>query len=110
VTPRLGGSSNAGIRIDAAHYKDGVAFLAIEHKESGSSGTTGDRPSLGNVIVATAVDTIARKKTKKNNKDIIEITCGVSESFSLPMSSETATSGVLPGGRIMDANCHFDKQ
>jgi nuclear pore complex protein Nup155 len=104
VTPRLGGSSNNGIRIDAAHYKDGVAFLAIEHKESGSTGTAGDRPSLGNMIVATASDAVARKKTKENNKAIIQVPGGVSESFSLPMSSNTATSGVLPGGRIMDAN------
>ena len=104
LIPRLGGWSNTGIRVDAAHYKDGVTFLAIERKEIESTGTSRYSESVGNVIVAVTPDAVARKIFVKENKEKTEIHGGVTEALSLPLSSESATSGVLPGGQIMDAS------
>ena len=104
LIPRLGGLSNAGIRVDAAHYRDGVTFLAIERKGIESTGAPGYAESVGNMIVAVTPDAVARKIFLNENNGNAEIPGGVSEALSMPLSSESATSGVLPGGQIMDAN------
>ena len=101
LTPRLVGTT--GIHVDAAIYKDGVTFLAVEHKGSTSTETTGNPTNVGNVIVAITPDAVARKKAISKNTEVIEVPGGVSEAIALPMSSESAFSGILPGGRIVDA-------
>lgn len=79
--------------VDAAAYSDGHLFLALQRPQRNGSAATKE---VGNIIVGTNADYVARKVTKRENATIRELPGGVAETVSLP-------TDLLPGGRIIDA-------
>mmetsp|Transcript_19161 Transcript_19161/g.29193 ORF Transcript_19161/g.29193 Transcript_19161/m.29193 type:complete len:1376 (+) Transcript_19161:217-4344(+) len=78
--------------VDAAAYSGGHMFLALKKAEQTNSASAGE---LGNVVIGTNTDLVARKVTKKDDVVLRELPGGLTESVSVPSA--------LFGGRIYSA-------
>mmetsp|Transcript_26949 Transcript_26949/g.40789 ORF Transcript_26949/g.40789 Transcript_26949/m.40789 type:complete len:1699 (+) Transcript_26949:181-5277(+) len=81
--------------VDAAAYSGGHMFLALKKAKETNSTSTDE---IGNVIIGTNTDLIARKITKKDGVVLRELPGGLTETVSVPSA--------LFGGRIYNA-CAF---
>jgi len=83
-------------KVDATAYSDGHLFLALQNPEERN---IDGRQEVGDVIVGTNTDLVARKITRQNGIAHRELPGGLSETVSIP-------SSLLPGGIIYDASAY----
>lgn len=81
--------------VDAAAYSGGHMFLALKKGEQTSSDSADE---IGNIVLGTNTDLVARKITKKDDVVLRELPGGLTETVSVPSA--------LFGGRIYNA-CAF---
>ena len=124
--PSIGARVKQIPHVDTGYYGDGIMVLALEHNAapSGSSNGGSNASFIGDVIVASAPDCVARKKPPPPNnlssgqqpqqqQQALSAPGGISEAVALPLvtstTSTTDLAPVLPGGRVLDIASHSSK-
>jgi nuclear pore complex protein Nup155 len=121
LPPRVAGTVDKMVRVDASFYDKGILVTAVERTGTGNQGqlVTQGTP-FGDIIVAACPDAVARKKlTAEDSKDkareIVSVPGGITETMSMPMAAAYGAPSddptpILPGGIVWDIALMSDEE
>jgi nuclear pore complex protein Nup155 len=114
LPPRVAGSVDKTVRVDASFYDRGTFVAAVERRSTGGHNqlVTQGTP-FGDIIVAACPDAVARKKettaedAKDKTRDVVSVPGGITETMSMPMAAAYGAPSddptpILPGGIVWD--------